>query len=101
MVRSGSLIGFCKIAVEPFGWTLVDCPVNVSNGRAWASPPSKACLDRQRQVIRDDRGRVKYASMVEFASRDDRDRFSEAVVALVRRKHPRAFDDADAGAISR
>jgi hypothetical protein len=67
-----------------------------SNGVAWALPPSKAMV-RDGALMRDDAGKIRYAPVVEWGSRDLQDEFSRRVVALVRAKYPDALDPAEGG----
>jgi hypothetical protein len=76
----------------PNGLTIVDCPVHVTNGLAWASLPAKAALDRERRQIVVD-GKPQYAVVLKWRDRDLAGRFSDAVVKLVRAAHPDAFGD--------
>src|SRR6516165_3189519 len=41
----GALQGFATVEF-PIGFRLIDCPVLVSNGKAWVSLPGKPVLDR-------------------------------------------------------
>jgi hypothetical protein len=75
----GALRGFMTVKL-PFGLKLVDCPVLVSNEKAWASLPSKPILDRGRQRT-DANDKPAYAAILEWRSRDLADRFSAAVVS--------------------
>jgi hypothetical protein len=82
----GSLRGFATVEL-PIGLKLVDCPVLVSNGKAWAGLPSKPVLDRDGKHAKPD-GKPQYSTILEWKSRDLSERFSQAVVALVRAAHP-------------
>jgi hypothetical protein len=67
-------------------------PINRSGGRVWASLPSKPVLDREgRQAVVD--GRKQYVAILRWPNRDLADRWSDAVVALVRKTDPGALDD--------
>jgi len=50
----------------------------------WARLPSKPQLDSQRQLIRDETGKPKYSNFLRWRSRDIDDRFSAAVINLIR-----------------
>jgi hypothetical protein len=49
--------------------TIVDCPVHVTNGRAWASLPAKAAIDRERRQIVVD-GKPQYAVVLKPRAAD-------------------------------
>jgi hypothetical protein len=85
----GALRGFANIEL-PNGLKIDDCTVCISNGRAWASLPSKPVLDRDGRHVEKD-GKKQYAAILHWPDRETSDRWSEAVVALVRAEHPEAF----------
>ncbi len=89
-VRKNSLRGFAKIML-PSGMILTDVSIHVSDGKAWASPPSKPMLSREGVHLRDDAGKPRYTPIVAFASRKLRDRFSQQVVEAIRISHPDAL----------
>jgi hypothetical protein len=89
-----SLRGFATVEL-PIGLKIVDCPVLVSNGKAWASLPTKPVLDRDGKHVKPD-GKPQYSAILEWKSRGLADRFSEAVVELVRQTHPGDLDDGGA-----
>jgi len=85
-MAKGSLRGFAKVRL---GRALVinDIPVLQSNGKAWASMPGKPLVDRDGQPMRDNRGKARFAPILEWSDRDAGDRFSAAVVEAVTREH--------------
>jgi hypothetical protein len=89
-VIKNSLRGFARVAM-PSGMILNDVGIYVSAGRAWANPASKPMLDRDCNVLRDAAGKIRYVCLTEFRDRQTRDRFSEAVIAALRLKHPDAL----------
>jgi hypothetical protein len=90
-LAKGALRGFATIQL-PLGLRLIDCPVLVSNGKPWVSLPAKPVLDRDGQHKADPNGKPAYAPVAEWRSRELRDRFSEAVIAAIRRMYPEALD---------
>jgi hypothetical protein len=88
----GALRGFATVEL-PIGLEIADCPVLVSNGKAWASLPSKPVLDRDGRQKTDANGRPAYTAILEWRAQELRDRFSDAVVEAIRRLHPEALDD--------
>jgi len=86
--RRGSLRGFATVELT-IGLQMADVTVHLWSGRAWARPPGRPVIDTTTgAVLRDDRGRIRYASLLSWRSRDLNDRWSDAVVALVRAEHP-------------
>ena len=91
-VRKGALLGFARVEL-PSGMILADCTVMTGERGPWVSPPSKPMIGRDGTALKDaDTGRVKYQPIIEFASREIRDRFSTAVVEALRDAHPEAFE---------
>jgi hypothetical protein len=89
LVRKNSLTGFAAVAIDPPGLVINDIPVcQAANGRAWATLPSRPMIDAQGEVMRDDRGKVRYSAILEWRSRELRERFSNAVVTAVSRRYP-------------
>ena len=93
LVKS-ALRGVTTVAL-PIGLKIVDCPVLVSNGRAWVSLPSRPVLHRDGQHKSDANGKPTYAAILERHSRGLNDRFSEAIIAAICQKHPGALDGAE------
>jgi hypothetical protein len=92
-LTKNTLRGFASLELAN-GLTIIDCPIHLANGRAWASLPAKAAIDRDgRQIVVD--GKPQYGVVLKWRDRDLADRFSDAVIALVRAAHPNALDDGD------
>src|SRR5947209_3730444 len=89
----GSLRGFATVQL-PIGLKLIDCPLLIGPNGPWASVPSKPVLDREGRHARPG-GKPQFAPVLEWGSRELGDRFSVAVIALVRAAHPDAFDGVD------
>ena len=89
-LRKGSLVGFVKVEL-PSGMILNDVTVLSGDRGAWASPPSKPMIDRDGIAMKDANGKLKYSPVIEFASKEVRERFSNAVVEALRAKHPEAL----------
>jgi hypothetical protein len=94
-VSKNALRGFCSIEL-PNGLQIDDIAVHVRGGRAWVSLPARPMLYADgRQVMRN--GRPQYISIIRWRNRDLVDRFSAAVVELVRDVDPDACDEGNAG----
>lgn len=89
----GSLRGFAKVQL-PSGMILNDVQLMHSSASWWASPPSRPMIGRDGTVLRDANGKIRYSPIVEFTSREIRDRWSSAIVDALRAAHPEAFQDA-------
>ena len=91
-MRKGSLLGFARIEL-PSGMILHDVTILTGEKGPWASPPSKPMIDRDGVAMKDaNTGRVRYSPLIEFASKEIRDRFSVAVIEGLRAAHPEVFE---------
>jgi hypothetical protein len=87
-----SLIGFADIAL-PNGLEVLDCVVHrASNGRCWGGFPGKPQIDAEGRHLKQD-GKPQYRPTMRWKNRELSDRFSDALVALVREHDPDAFKD--------
>jgi len=93
-IVKGSLRGFATVELLP-GLRIADCPVLISNGKAWANLPSKPVLGREGRQA-EVSGKKQYASILEWKNRDLSDRFSDSLIALIIERHPDALDDGGA-----
>ena len=91
-LTSGSLRGFVTISM-PSGMIVREVAVYVTNGKAWAKPPSKPMIDRNGCVMLDAGGKRRYSPLFEFASTEIRTRWSSAVIAALLAAHPEALRD--------
>lgn len=91
-VVKGQLRGFAGVEISSIGLRINDIPIFVGDNGAWAALPSKPELDREGRRKTDINGRAIYAPVAEWRTRELSDRFSEAVVAAVRRAHPGDLD---------
>lgn len=90
-MRRNSLLGFAKIQLGAL--TINDVTVNTSNGKTWANLPSKPMIDRDGNAMRSPEGKMKYVPLLEWATRESSDRFSEAVIAAIEEKEPGALTE--------
>jgi hypothetical protein len=88
-MRRNTLLGFADITL-PIGLQIDDVAVHSRGGRAWASLPARPVIEDGRLVIRD--GKPAYARILAWRSSDLADKFSAAVVNLIRAVHPDAFN---------
>jgi hypothetical protein len=93
---SSSLIGFANVTLPYRGGQLEvdDLPVLMSNGKAWAAFPGKPVLTSDGHVARlPGSSKPRYVSFLRWGDRETTERFSRAVVSLVRSADPEAFED--------
>jgi hypothetical protein len=90
-IAAGALRGFANLQLLDSGLFLHDCAIWSSNGRAWVTLPSKAILGRDGQQVVSS-GVRQYTPCAEWPSREVADRWSAAVVTLVKQRYPELFD---------
>ena len=87
-VRKGSsLRGFVK-AQFPGGLIMHDITVLIGERGSWASPPSNPRINADGTVQKTADGKIIYSPIIEFASREVRIRWSDAVIDALRAAHP-------------
>jgi hypothetical protein len=86
-----TLRGFAAVEL-PAGLRIAEIPVHVTAGRAWAGLPARPMVGPDGTLLRDERGKIRYARALSWRTRDLTDRFSAAVVNLVRAAHCDALD---------
>jgi hypothetical protein len=88
----GSLRGFATVEL-PMGLRILDLPVLVGRNGPWVNMPAKPQVDRDGgQQKRDVNGKLAYVAILEWRDRDLANRFSNAVIDLVRAAHPDALE---------
>ena len=86
----GALVGFTKVEF-PSGMIITDICILSGDKGTWASPPSKPMIDRDGHVLRDDKGKIRYQTIIEFSSKEILNKWSNAVIDALRAGHPEAF----------
>lgn len=89
-MRRNSLIGFVRVELHS-GMIVSDVAIHTSDRGAWASPPAKPMLGPDGVALKDDQGKIRYALVIEFRSKEVRSRFSAAVIEALRAAHPEAL----------
>jgi hypothetical protein len=86
-LRKGPLRGFACVEL-PIGLRIFDVPIRTGTKGLWAGLPAKPEIDRDGRRKTDFNGKPVYAEVLRWRDRELSDRFSRAVVALVRQAHP-------------
>lgn len=81
-LRRNSLLGFADVELSS-GMIIRGVTAHETNGRRWAAPPGIPMLDENKEVIRNPDGRVSYAQVIAFVSREVGDAFSAQVLAAL------------------
>jgi hypothetical protein len=92
-LAKGALRGFARVEL-PSGLRISDVPLLVGKRGPFTTLPAKPVLDAERRQKCDANGKPTYAAVLEWRDRDLANRFSDAVVELVRREYPDSLDGA-------
>jgi len=69
-----------------------DVMILAKAGRAWANLPSKLRVGRDGQLQRGANEKLLYSPIIEWGTKDLRERFSAAVIGQIQRTHPDLLD---------
>lgn len=87
-MRRNSLLGFATVRLR-MGLIIADITIHSSNGKRWASLPSRPMVDRDGNAMRDRAtGKIRYSPILNWSDRDTADRFSAAVITALEAAHP-------------
>jgi len=78
-----TLKGFADLWLRGARLNIRGCAVHEKNGKRWVQLPAKPQLDKDRELIRDAGGKIQYAPVMEFDSREVADRFNAAALKAV------------------
>lgn len=85
-MRKNTLLGFATVRLGR-SLTIKDVGLHRSGDRAWAGMPAKPMLGQDGHAKMNETGKIQYVSILEWASKEASDRFSEAVFAAVEAEH--------------
>ena len=86
-------MGYARVQFSS-GLSIAEIAVHRSGSRVCATPPSRPGLE-DGSVVKDDRGKIKYQTLISFANHGVQASWSRQVIAAVREVHPELFTDAD------
>lgn len=78
-----SLRGFATLYFPRLGLLVEDVAIHERGDARWAQLPSKPVLDRDRALVRDEAGKLKYARVLSWDSRARADAFSRAALQAI------------------
>jgi len=84
-MNRNSLRGFATVRYGSL--KIRDVTVHNNGSRRWANMPSKPIVGPDGAAQRDDNGKIKYVPLLEWASREAADKFSDEVIAAVEREY--------------
>ena len=88
---SGTLRGFAAIRLGR-SLRIADISVHSDGSRRWVHLPAKPALDRAGAAQRDEKGKIKFISIISWLDKPTSEWFSAAVVEAVAHDHPGALD---------
>jgi hypothetical protein len=92
-LRSNTLFGFADVVVPELRLRIHELTVHESHGKRWVGLPGKPMINRDGEVLRNDRGKPAYTPVIEFTERTTRDAFSARVIEALLALYPNAFSD--------
>ena len=78
-----TLKGFADLWLRTARLNVHGCAVHEKNGRRWVQLPARPQLDKDRNLVRDGDGKVQYAKILDFDSREVADRFNAAALKAI------------------
>ena len=78
-----TLKGFADLWLRTACLNIRGCAVHEKNGKRWVQLPARPQLDPNRNLVRDASGKIQYAKVIEFDSREAAARFNAAVLKAV------------------
>jgi|HubBroStandDraft_4_1064222.scaffolds.fasta_scaffold10181_3 hypothetical protein len=87
-IDKGALIGRASVLL-PNGLQIADVGIFAKDGRSWAQLPAEPMRDAAGQMLKDDKGKVRYRSALRWSTKDLQDGFSSALVGLIEAEHGR------------
>jgi hypothetical protein len=89
-VPRNSLLGFAQVEF-PSGLIINDVTVLTGERGPWASPPSKPMIGADGVALRGENNKPRYVPIIEFASKDIRNKWSNSIIEAMREAHPDVF----------
>ncbi len=75
-----TLRGFADFLLPAVELHVRDCAVHESNGEHWVQLPARPQLDQNRELIREENGKVRYATILVFDSTEAASEFNDAAL---------------------
>jgi hypothetical protein len=77
------LRGFADLWLRTARLNIHGCAVHEKNDRRWVQLPARPQLDKDHNLVRGEDGRVQYAKVIDFDSREVADRFNAAALKAI------------------
>ena len=82
-LERNTLRGFADLWLRAARLHIRGCAVHEKNGKRWVQLPARPQLDKDRNLVRDDAGKVQYVTIMEFDDREVADRFTAAAITAI------------------
>jgi hypothetical protein len=86
-VRRGALLGYCR-AEYPSGVIVCEISILKTVHGLWAATPSKPRVSSDGSVKRDERGKVRHVTLIDFMSLELKHKWSAEIIAAMRVQYP-------------
>jgi hypothetical protein len=94
-MRSNTLRGFCTVVIPEVLLRVFDVTVHEAHGKRWIGLPAKPQIDHAGSARRDDRGKIAYVPVLQFADRQTGDAFGARAIEALIKDFPDAFAEAN------
>ncbi len=81
--EKNTLKGFADLWLRTARLNVHGCAVHEKNGRRWVQLPARPQLDKDRNLVRDENGKIQYAKILDFDDREVADRFNAAALKAI------------------
>ena len=81
--EKNTLRGFADLWLRAARLHVRGCAVHEKNGKRWVQLPARPQLDKDRNLVKGDGGKVAYATILEFDSREVADKFNAAALKAI------------------
>ena len=81
--EKNTLKGFADLWLRAARLNISGVAVHEKNGKRWVQLPARPQLDKDRNLVRDSDGKVQYAKVIDFDSREVADRFNAAALKAI------------------
>ncbi len=81
--EKNTLKGFADLWLRTARLNIHGCALHEKNGRRWVQLPARPQLDKDRNLVCAEDGKVQYAKVIDFDSREVADRFNAAALKAI------------------
>ena len=81
-IRKNTLLGFFTLALDS-GLIIKECSLHEKEGKRWFSFPGKPQIDKDGKAMRDERGKILYATIIAIEDRARSAKLQQAVLEAV------------------